>query len=436
MARIKHLALIVAVKLVGLLRLAYHGLGKLLAPAAGGAGRTGGRLLRAAVLPAYALWQRGKRWLANANAASVTTPTATVNVAVGLALTIAVGAALSARSADATSHENLGRGAYIGAILQPTDQFTDDILWEDEGPAPAVATAPPDYLDAEALRGELQPSRATSTLVFSGSEDALLPFAAGPTGARTRTEVERYAVQPGDTMGSIARQFGLRVNTLLWANSLTERSLIRIGQQLVVPPVDGVLHTVKKGDTLASIAQRYRANADEISSFNKLAGTLTVGSVVVVPNGTPPAAPAPVRRATQPAQTPSGAVPPAAAPSSATRLQWPTNSRRITQYFTYRHNGVDVGNKVGQPIYAADDGVVLESRWNSGGYGYYIIVDHGGGVRTLYGHSSRLLVQRGEKVTRGQVIALIGSTGRSTGPHLHFEVIVGGVRRNPLSYTR
>lgn len=436
MARLKHLALIVAVKLVGLLRRAYHGSGSLLAPAAGGAVRGGGRVLRGAVLPAYAVWQRARRWLADADASRVATPRVTVNVAAAAALALALGAGLASGAAAGTPHEDLGRGAYISSLLAYTEQFDDDEIWEDEGPAPAANVAAESYPDEDWLQRELQPARATSSLAYAGTEDSLLPVEAGPTGVRTRSAVETYAVQPGDTIGGIARKMGLRVATLLWANGLTERSYIRAGQQLTVPPVDGVLHTVKKGETLAAIAQRYRANADEISSFNKLAGGLSVGSTIVVPNGTPPAAPAPVRRATQPSQTRVAAIPPAAAPSSATKLLWPTTSRRITQYFGYRHNGLDIGNKIGQPIYAADDGVVLKSQWNQGGYGYYVVLEHAGGLRTLYGHSSQLLVKAGEKVTRGQVIALIGSTGRSTGPHIHFEVMIGNTRQNPLSYTR
>jgi len=125
-----------------------------------------------------------------------------------------------------------------------------------------------------------------------------------------------------------------------------------------------------------------------------------------------------------------------AAPSSA-KMVWPTVGHRITQYFSWRHNGVDIGNKVGTPLYAADDGVVVTSTggWN-GGYGNTIVIDHGGGVKTRYGHASKLLVKAGESVERGQLIALMGSTGRSTGSHLHFEVIIKGSRYNPLNYIK
>lgn len=122
---------------------------------------------------------------------------------------------------------------------------------------------------------------------------------------------------------------------------------------------------------------------------------------------------------------------------------WPTAARRITQYFGHyrggsRHTGVDIAGPIGTAIYAADDGVVALSGWNSGGYGNMVLIDHGGGIYTRYGHASKLLVRAGDAVKRGDVIALIGSTGHSTGPHLHFEVMTGNPhnRKNPLEYVR
>jgi murein DD-endopeptidase MepM/ murein hydrolase activator NlpD len=111
--------------------------------------------------------------------------------------------------------------------------------------------------------------------------------------------------------------------------------------------------------------------------------------------------------------------------------------RRITQYFGWRHTGLDIAGKLGTPIYATRAGKVIKSQcgWN-GGYGCYIIIDHGGGVISLYGHNSQLFVSVGDKVVQGQNISVEGSTGRSTGPHLHFEIRVNGVHQNPLKYIR
>ena len=117
-------------------------------------------------------------------------------------------------------------------------------------------------------------------------------------------------------------------------------------------------------------------------------------------------------------------------------MLWPATVRRITQYFNWRHRGIDIAGPTGTLIYAALDGMVEISGWNSGGYGYQIVLRHSNGMKTRYAHSSKLFVSVGQKVTKGEVIALMGSTGRSTGSHLHFEVVVGGVRVNPFLYVK
>lgn len=123
---------------------------------------------------------------------------------------------------------------------------------------------------------------------------------------------------------------------------------------------------------------------------------------------------------------------------------WPSVSSVITSSYGTRthpvtgrvktHTGIDIGAAYGTNIYAANSGTVLVSGWNSGGYGNYVVIDHGGGVTTLYGHCSSLLVSSGQTVTKGQVIAKVGSTGMSTGPHLHFEVLINGSHVNPMGY--
>jgi murein DD-endopeptidase MepM/ murein hydrolase activator NlpD len=129
-------------------------------------------------------------------------------------------------------------------------------------------------------------------------------------------------------------------------------------------------------------------------------------------------------------------VNPSAKPST-TKLAWPTSATRITQYFSWRHPGLDLAAKVGTPLYAAESGKVTISQGGyNGGYGNTIVIDHGGGMKTRYGHASKLYVKVGDTVERGEVIAAMGSTGRSTGSHLHFEVIINGTKYNPLSYIR
>lgn len=253
-----------------------------------------------------------------------------------------------------------------------------------------------------------------------------------------RIEIVFHEVQTGESVGLIAEKYQITVATVLWANNLTARSYIRPGDKLKILPVSGVVHKVKKGETIAKIAKLYGSEAGKIIKFNKLkedGSDIVVGEELLVPNGVQPAPVyvAPVRRY---AVLSDISAPPSVSAIGSGYL-WPTAVRRITQYFGWRHTGVDVAGPMGTAIYATQSGRVIKSQcgWN-GGYGCYIIIDHGNGINTLYGHNSRLYVSVGEEVVQGQTISLMGSTGRSTGPHLHFEVRVNGVRKNPLQYVR
>jgi murein DD-endopeptidase MepM/ murein hydrolase activator NlpD len=273
------------------------------------------------------------------------------------------------------------------------------------------------------------------------TKPTIIPGAALPgVSMAARTEVVYYEVQSGDVIGAIASRYGVSVASVLWANNLSARSYIRPGDKLKIPPVSGVLHIVKRGDTVGKIARAYQAKEADIIAFNKLqpGGTdIVAGEELIIPGGVKPtpAAPPPVFRSNAVANI---AAPPGSVEAPAgSGYVWPTAARRITQYFGWRHTGIDIGGPVGTAIYAARAGVVRTSQcgWN-GGYGCYIVIDHGGGVQTAYGHSSQLYVSVGQSVSQGQTISAMGSTGRSTGPHLHFEVRVNGVRRNPLQYVR
>lgn len=259
--------------------------------------------------------------------------------------------------------------------------------------------------------------------------------------SKTRDSIVKYTIAEGDTISSIAANFGLKINTLLWANNLTVRSLLKPGQNIVIPPLDGVVHVIKKGDNIGKLAKIYGADAEAIVAANKLssANDIRINQEIIIPGGKPVAAAptaVPYRQtATAPAR--AGGSPGANAPAvGGGRLIWPTTSRRLSQYFNWRHYGIDVPNKVGQPIYAIQSGVVETAGWNRGGYGYYVIINHGNGMRSLYAHSSELFVSAGDRVVQGQVISAIGNTGRSTGPHLHFEIRINGKTVNPLSYVR
>jgi len=255
-----------------------------------------------------------------------------------------------------------------------------------------------------------------------------------------RDNIIQYTVQTGDTISSIANRFRLSVNTVLWANNLGAYSLIRPGDTLSILPVSGVTYTAKRGDTVNLIASRYGVEETDIFKYNDLENGLKAGQELIIPGGrkiTTAVASTPSR------QTSSGSVSsvieklvnPAKAEDSDTIMAWPTEGSRITQYYSWRHTGLDIANKTGTPLYAAEAGTVEVSGWNNG-YGYNVVVNHGGGKKTRYAHASKLYVKIGDKVERGEQIAAMGSTGWSTGPHIHFEVIVNGVRQNPLNYIR
>lgn len=278
---------------------------------------------------------------------------------------------------------------------------------------------------------------ADATSLVVGSEDTEAP-------AITRTENIQYTVESGDVLSTIADKFNITVNTILWSNGLNWTSVIKPGQKLTIPPGSGINHDVVRGDTLASIAKKYQADSQKIISANNLssASDLQIGDLLFVPDGVKPTQIVSSYKPPKVTEKPKtdnvysdDYVPPANDTNTGTKLLWPVLSHRITQYYSWRHTGLDIGDKTGNPIYAAEDGKVERSGWSSG-YGYNVVINHGNGVQTLYGHASQLLVQAGDTVSRGQTIALVGSTGWSTGPHLHLEVRENNVRKNPINYIK
>ncbi len=283
---------------------------------------------------------------------------------------------------------------------------------------------------------------ATSLVVLNSTEDVIDVPVPG------RTENIDYIVQAGDTLGGIAQKFDITVNTILWSNNLTWKSTIKPGTKIVILPASGLSYTIQKGDNLNTVAKKYQSELEKILSYNNLASAadIKIGDSIFIPDGIKPTQIVSSYKAPTIANKPKGSaqqatygdddLPPASDLSANTKFLWPTLSHRVTQYFSWRHTGLDIGDKVGNPIYAAEDGKVQISGWNAGGYGNYVIINHGNGLQTVYGHASKLLVETGEAVSRGQVIALVGSTGRSTGPHLHLEVRLNGARKNPINYIK
>lgn len=230
-------------------------------------------------------------------------------------------------------------------------------------------------------------------------------------------QIALYVVREGDTLSAIASMFKVSPNTLRWANNLSPKSAIQPGDSLIVLPMDGLRHTISAGDTLASIARTYDADPGEILIFNGLeeGSSLVKGSTITIPGGEMPA-PKVQKPSTKRTQT-NGV--PLKSGSFVRPLLGGVRTQGIHGY-----NAIDFGASIGTEVRAAAAGKVILSRaggWN-GGYGNYIVVDHGNGTQTLYAHLSANSVGMGEYVAQGQTIGAVGSTGRSTGPHLHFEV--------------
>jgi len=247
--------------------------------------------------------------------------------------------------------------------------------------------------------------------------------------------ISEYVVVSGDTISKIASKFGVSVNTILWANNLSFSSYVKPGQQLLVPSMTGVVYKIARGDTLSKIAAKYGVPAVKIIEANGLSTeSLVVGQTLIVPGGQ-------VIETAKPrtvvASRPAAAASNNAPIASTGRMLWPSSCQRISQYFKgWLHTGLDIACSWGTPLRAADGGRVSRVQYSRTGYGYNVIIDHGGGIQTLYGHMSRIDVAVGQYVEKGEVIGAEGSTGRSTGPHVHFEVRVNGTMVNPLSYIR
>jgi LysM repeat protein len=275
----------------------------------------------------------------------------------------------------------------------------------------------------------LQPNRAVDSDMARGGGDitvlggtALMPES-GPVGTMadigeaTSETISTYVVRKGDTISGIAQMFNVTSNTVRWANDISG-STIREGQLLIILPISGVKHTVQKGDTLSSIAKKYKADLGEISRYNSIAPSqvLTPGIIVMVPDGEIASV------ATRTTVQGTGAVR-GGGPAYEGYYLRPILGGIKTQGL-HGYNAVDLATYSGAPVFASADGTVIvsaSSGWN-GGYGNYIVITHGNGTQTLYSHLSAVSVSTGDRVDRGQQIGAVGSSGKSTGPHLHFEI--------------
>ncbi|MBI5405345.1 MAG: peptidoglycan DD-metalloendopeptidase family protein [Candidatus Kerfeldbacteria bacterium] len=345
---------------------------------------------------------------------------------------------LSARGAGLA---DIAAQSVLANVVNPQENSSDII---ERAPAPKIAYVPRQNAISPDITAEAETGIETDAdAAVAASGDALqIPLATTSDGVQQRSDVTTYVVQGGDTIGGIANRFAITQRTILAANSMSNGDFIKPGQELIIPPITGVLHKVTKGDTIASIATKYKVDAQEILDFNRLAdaSAISVDQTITVPGGEIPEAPRPVvatpaaSRQAAAAPTFNGPIPAPAPAIGGGKLNWPTVRRGINQYFRYGHTGIDAECGYGDPLYAAREGTVSAVYYQRYGYGYHVIVDHGGSLQTLYGHASKIFVKPGQRVSRGATIAMCGSTGRSSGTHVHFETIVNGRKVNPLTY--
>ncbi len=250
-----------------------------------------------------------------------------------------------------------------------------------------------------------------------------------------------YIVKVGDNLSNIAHRFGVKVSTVLWANGLTIKSSITPQQKIRIPPTDGVYYKVKKGETLSEIAQIHEIELSKVQAYNHIQNKVKVGQEIFLPEA---------KRIFVQEQKPTAKT----KKQSIINKYVSTNNVKIgalgyhfrrptkgviTQGYHNGHFALDIANAKNTPIYAAADGIVIKeshSGWNYG-YGRFIVIDHGNGVETLYAHNNVTKVDVGDHVKKGQLISLMGNTGRvfgRTGIHLHFEVRINGRKVNPNNY--
>jgi len=239
------------------------------------------------------------------------------------------------------------------------------------------------------------------------------------TSLNIRKEPVTYAVQDGDTVSTIAASFGITSGTIVWSNQLKNPDYLKPGQELIILPLSGLLHTVKEGETALSLATKYHTDARKIITFNGLPadGEVEAGTELVVPDGriiAPRPAPRPRVFAQRYISNPS--------PTGGFLIA-PTTGRRV-RGITWYHKGVDIANSCGTSIYAAAAGTITRADgigWN-GGFGKVVVIQHANGTKTLYAHFSSIAVSDSQQVGQGEYIGAMGRTGRSSGCHLHIEV--------------
>jgi murein DD-endopeptidase MepM/ murein hydrolase activator NlpD len=310
-----------------------------------------------------------------------------------------------------------------------TGDSTSEMALAGDVSATASGLAPDDRISIDG------PFRDDGTLVKPGAVDT--------TVADGKDLLRTYRVKSGDTLTGIARHFGVSMMTVWWANKLTAKDELHIGQTLVIPPVDGLVITVSASDTLDSLAAKYDIDPLDIVDANNLADpNLVVGQTLTIPGARSAGIATPKPRPTTHSTTRTSSGTHVSRPPTrytGGRFSWPVSGGYISQYFHYGHYAIDIAADWGTRVSAAASGTVIFAGWKNNGGGYQVWISHGSNLYTTYNHMSSLSVGRGQSVSRGQQVGRVGMTGNATGPHLHFEVWRGpvwngGVRVNPLLY--
>lgn len=289
------------------------------------------------------------------------------------------------------------------------------------------ASAPGDDLDPVALlTGEEATPRALPV-----SRSTVTVDRQGPP------QILTHVVAKDEILLEIAANYGVTVETIAYNNSITDATLVRDGTQLKIPPMDAAIYEVKAGDTVEAVASRFKTTITAIMETNRLyyePENFAQGKTVLipVPNSDYPGLQLKRSNAPAPVLTLASVPAPPVQPPTGRRLAWPVGGV-ITQYFWYAHRGVDIAAPYGRGIASADAGTVTAVGWVPVG-GLRVCVIHEGGLETCYYHTSATYVGVGQQVGRGQIVAAIGLTGVTTGPHVHWEARLNGVLVNPLAY--
>ena len=309
----------------------------------------------------------------------------------------------------------------------------------------ALPAATPEQAGSEdSAAAEYTPDMFYGPILPVGAEavvtQKLAPAAKGesepePDEEQPAPKVTTYTVVEGDTIEAIAQRYGLSTETLLYVNAMYADDILQIGPELLIPAMDALVYTVVEGDTMWGVADAFDADFDAIVAANPdvNADALQPGDILFVPGGTPPS------RRTMVASRSGGSRTPAA---TGTFAIWPVYDM-VTDWFGWRthpvtgvwhlHDGIDINAPTGTPVAAVASGTVTTAGW-LGGYGYAVKVDHGDGIMTMYAHLSEVAVSPGEWVDTGDIIGYSGNTGNSTGPHLHFTVLVWGEPVDPWGW--